>query len=142
MWIMHPIIGQPINRSLCVYMLDVLGFWEGNLCSQSCKVSKQWKKPEALCNGTMLQLQKAVCLLAMAPNRCLVKIERSHCCFLPFHFCFLGSVPSSKFCSSFCAPFRCLDGCSPLSWHPPTFDLTSQHRMRCKKGRLKETNQP
>ena len=69
MWIMHPIIGQPINRSLCVYMLDVLGFWEGKLCSQSCKVSKQWKKPEALCNGTMLQLQKAVCLLAMAPNR-------------------------------------------------------------------------
>jgi hypothetical protein len=59
--------------------------------------------------------------------------ERPHGCFLPlffsFHFCFLGSVPSSKFCSSFCAhffppPFSCLDGCIPLSWHPPSSDLT------------------
>jgi len=88
MWIMHPIIGQPINRSLFVYMLDVLGFWEGNLCSQSCKVSTNGRNLNPMQWNSMLHPQKAVCLLAMAPNRCLVKIERSHCCFLPFHFCF------------------------------------------------------
>ena len=99
MWIMHPIIGQPINRSLCVYMLDVLGFWEGKLCSQSCKVSKQWKKPEALCN--VIQ-----CCSCRRLYVCLPWHPTGDCCFLPFHFCFLGSVPSSKFCSSFCAPFQ------------------------------------
>ena len=138
MWIiMHPIIGQSISLSLCVYAV----FWQGNLCSQ------------CINNGTM---EETLCCCAMEcsaaegwsglwpcmpwhPCTQLLKIERCHGCIL-FTFAF-RRYSSVNFALLFVHPFRCLDGCSPLSW--PPFDLSSKHRMRmrCKKERLKETNQ-
>ena len=107
-------------------------------------VHKQWnygRNPVLQCNG-MQCCRRLVWSFGLGCHGTqLVKIERCHGCIL-FTFAF-RQYSSVNFALLFVHPFRCLDGCSPLSWHPPPFDLSSKHRMRmrCKKERLKETNQ-
>ena len=106
-------------------------------------VHKQWnygRNPVLLCNG-MQCCRRLVWSFGLGCHGTqLVKIERCHGCIL-FTFAF-RRYSSVNFALLFVHPFRCLDGCSPLS-RPPPFDLSSKHRMRmrCKKERLKETNQ-
>ena len=103
------------------------------------KTMELWKKPCAAVQWNTV-LQKAGLVFGLGCHGTqLVKIERCHGCIL-FAFAF-RQYSSVNFALLFVHPFRCLDGCSPLSWHPPPFDLSSKHRMRmrCKKERLKET---
>lgn len=115
MWIMHPIIGQPINRSLCAYMrcFGLLGRESLQPVMQSEVNNGRNLKPYAMEFNAA-----AACMFACHGTQPVPGEDREISLLLPsfslllFRFSTLHTPVN--FALLFVHPFRCLDGCSPF----------------------------